>query len=76
MPTFDNAVLAELAAVVGAGHLLTDADSLARYGGDWTRVYTPAPAAVALPGSIEQVQELVRLAARRGIAVVPSGITT
>jgi len=73
LPTFDNAVLAELAAVVGAGHLLTDADSLARYGGDWTRVYTPAPAAVALPGSIEQVQELVRLAARRGIAVVPSG---
>jgi FAD/FMN-containing dehydrogenase len=69
----DNAVLTALENIVGAGRVLTDIDSLQRYGCDWTRVFTPNPAAVLLPDSIEQVQKIVRLAAREGLAIVPSG---
>ena len=29
--------------------VLTEADALQQYGGDWTRVYQPAPCAVVLP---------------------------
>jgi FAD/FMN-containing dehydrogenase len=53
--------------------VLTDPESLARYGCDWTRVYQPDPSAVVLPGSVEEVQEVVRLAAGEGLAIVPSG---
>jgi len=69
----DDTVLTSLEEIAGAGRVLTDEDSLRRYGRDWTRVYTPRPAAVVLPESIEQVQDIVRLAAREQLAIVPSG---
>lgn len=53
--------------------VLTDADSLLRYGRDWTRAQDPAPACVLLPSSIEEVQAIVRLANTHGVALVPSG---
>ena len=52
---------------------LTDADSCARYGVDWTRVWAPAPTAVLLPETVAEVQAIVRLANERCIALVPSG---
>jgi len=52
---------------------LTDADNLARYGVDWTKVWTPAPSAILLPETVEEVQAIVRLANQHGIALVPSG---
>ena len=73
MAQIDDTVLTSLEEIAGAGRVLTDEDSLRRYGRDWTRVYTPRPAAVVLPGSIEQVQDIVRLAAREQLAIVPSG---
>ena len=73
MAQFNPPILAALADIVGEGRVLVDADSLASYGCDWTRFYTPAPAAIVLPGSIEEVQAVVRLAAREEIAIVPSG---
>lgn len=73
MPAIDNAVLATLEKIVGAGRVLTDHDSLLRYGRDWTRVHNPNPAAVLLPDSIEQVQAIVQVAAQEGLAIVPSG---
>ena len=73
MAAIDNIVLTALENIVGPDRVLTDIDDLQRYGCDWTRVYTPNPAAVVLPDSIEQVQEIVRLAAREGLAIVPSG---
>ena len=73
MAAIDNAVLSSLEQIVGASRVLTDADSLQLYGRDWTRVHTPNPAAVVLPDSIEQVQQIVRLAAAEGLAIVPSG---
>ncbi|MGB1221766.1 MAG: FAD-binding oxidoreductase, partial [Alcanivoracaceae bacterium] len=59
--------------LLGDNRCLTDADSLARYGVDWTKVWAPAPRAVLLPETIEEVQEIVRLANEHGIALVPSG---
>jgi FAD/FMN-containing dehydrogenase len=73
VPAIDESVLTALEDIVGPGRVLTDADSLLQYGRDWTRVHTPSPAAVVLPGSIEQVQRIVRIAAGAGIAIVPSG---
>ncbi|MEZ5502106.1 MAG: FAD-binding oxidoreductase [Halioglobus sp.] len=73
MAAIDNAVLAALEHIVGHGRVLTDPDSLQRYGRDWTRVHTPSPVAVVLPDSIEQVQAIVRLAAAKDMAIVPSG---
>ncbi|MFZ5757441.1 MAG: FAD-binding oxidoreductase [Pseudomonadota bacterium] len=53
--------------------VLTDADSLQRYGRDWTRAQDPAPACVLLPASIDEVQAIVKLANEHRIALVPSG---
>ncbi len=73
MAAIAPAVLTELETIVGSDRVLTDADSLQHYGRDWTRFYPPAPCAVVLPGSIEEVQGVVRLAAREQLAIVPSG---
>jgi len=69
----EDSVLSELQGIVGTGRVLTDEESLRAYGRDWTRVYTPSPMAVVLPGTVDEVQALVRLAARRSLAIVPSG---
>lgn len=73
MSTISPEVLQALQACVGESRVLTDADSLERYGRDWTRVHTPAPSAVVLPGSAEEVQALVKVALARQLALVPSG---
>ena len=73
MAKIDNAVLTALEAIVGPGRVLTDSESLQHYGCDWTRAYQPDPAAVVLPDSIEQVQDIVRLAGSAQLAIVPSG---
>ena len=73
MAAIDDAVLIALENIVGPDRVLTDDDSRQRYGRDWTRVHTPNPSAVILPGSIDEVQGIVRLAARNRIAIVPSG---
>lgn len=51
----------------------TDPDDLATYGRDWTRVYDPAPCAVALPRSTAEVAEVLRFCDDHRIPVVPSG---
>ena len=53
--------------------LLTAPDDLAYYGQDWTRRWTPAPLAVALPVDIAEVQGIVRWANEQQVAIVPSG---
>ncbi|OUS03871.1 FAD-binding oxidoreductase, partial [Gammaproteobacteria bacterium 54_18_T64] len=69
----DKNILPQLHAIVGETRVLTDADSLQSYGLDRTTVWTAAPCAVVLPGSIEEVQALVRLANSADLAIVPSG---
>jgi FAD/FMN-containing dehydrogenase len=46
---------------------------LESHGQDWTRFRKPSPLAVAFPDSVEQVQQLVSVAAAGGLALVPSG---
>lgn len=53
--------------------LKTDPADLEHYGRDWTRRWTPAPLAIALPGSVEEVQAILRWASAQRVAVVPSG---
>ena len=65
-------LIAELTARFGAGHVLTG-DDMARYVGDWTGKYTATPLAVVRPGSTDEVAEVLRLAARHGVPVVPVG---
>jgi len=66
-------ILSQLCAVVGQSRVLTDTDSLQKYGVDRTSLWSPAPVAVALPGSVAEVQALVQLANQEQLAVVPSG---
>lgn len=64
----------ELTATLGEDHLIVEGDDLAFYGADRCRGDWPvAPTAIALPGSVEQVQAVVRTCARHGAAIVPSG---
>ena len=65
--------LAELAAECPELRLLTAPGDLEHYGRDWTRRWTPAPLAIALPASAEDVQAIVRWANRHRVAIVPSG---
>lgn len=52
---------------------LTDSDSAARYGCDWTRFWQAAPSAVLLPENADEVQQIVAIANREQVALVPSG---
>jgi FAD/FMN-containing dehydrogenase len=65
--------IAELKSLLADARVLADAGDLVHYGRDWTRQWTPAPLAVALPQDIGEVQALVRWAAAHGVAIVPSG---
>jgi FAD/FMN-containing dehydrogenase len=51
----------------------TDPADLEHYGRDWTRRWTPAPLAIALPSDVAQVQAVMRWAHAQKVAVVPSG---
>ncbi len=53
--------------------LLTEPQDLAHYGRDWTRRWMPAPCAIALPASVDEVVGIVRWARAQGVALVPSG---
>lgn len=65
--------IAQLAREVPGLRLLTAPSDLEFYGRDWTRRWTPAPLAVALPASVEEVQAIVRWANQERVAIVPSG---
>ena len=65
--------LLSLQATLPTLRLLTDAADLEHYGRDWTRRWTPAPMAIALPDSVEEVQAIVRWANTEKVAIVPSG---
>ncbi len=69
----DTSTLAGLQAIVGHDAVLTDPQDLQRCGVDRTSFWSPAPSVVVLPGSIPEVQQLVHLANRLGVALVPSG---
>lgn len=65
--------ISALVSMLSPGRVLSDASDLEHYGRDWTRWWSPAPLAVALPETVAEVQMLVRWAGDRKVAIVPSG---
>ena len=63
----------QLAGIVGVDAVKTGSADLNHFGKDWTKVYVPDPAAIVFPSNIEQVQDIVKLAYKREVALVPSG---
>ncbi|MFN3993446.1 MAG: FAD-binding oxidoreductase [Tabrizicola flagellatus] len=61
---------ADLAAAIGAAHVLTGPD-MARYARDWMGRYEGQPVAVIRPGSTAEVAACVKIAAQHGVPVVP-----
>jgi FAD/FMN-containing dehydrogenase len=53
--------------------LTRDPSDLEEYGRDWTRVVAPAPSAVALPRTTEEVARFVKICAAHSVSLVPSG---
>ena len=77
-----STLIPALTAIVGAGHVLASLDERDEYAYDAfsppraTRVLkglTPLPDAVARPGTVGEVQEIVRLANRTATPIVPYG---
>ena len=68
-----DSVLARLQQRLPDLMLKRDTADLEFYGRDWTRRWTPAPLAIALPSSIAEVREIVRWAVTEGVGIVPSG---
>ena len=66
-------ILEALKAIVGDDKVRVDAESLQTFGRDWTKVYAPAPAAIVLAKTAEQVQAIVKLANEHQLALGPSG---
>jgi len=60
-------------AQLDAGRVATDADSLERFGRDWSRQFAPAPLAIVFPRSTAEVQKIVRWARSARVGLVPSG---
>ena len=73
MSVMQQSLVTSLADIVGPDRVKIDAESLQFFGKDWTKVYEPAPSAIVFPGTIDEVQALVRLANEQQIALVPSG---
>lgn len=73
MITLPTDFTANIKTLLGEQRFLTDTDSLQHYGRDWTRFAAPAPQAITLPQTVEEVQAIVKAARRSGVALVPSG---
>jgi FAD/FMN-containing dehydrogenase len=65
--------LDRLAALLPPGRVLTDAESLAAFGRDWSEIHLPPPAAVVLPRAVAEVAAVVRFANEHRVPLVPSG---
>ncbi len=66
----------QLAAVVGAGHVLVDEDVKAPYQTDWTRRFTGTARCVVRPASTAEVAAVVRACAAAGAPMVVQGGNT
>ncbi|MBX7114024.1 MAG: FAD-binding oxidoreductase [Myxococcaceae bacterium] len=68
-----SAFRSALEAQLPADTCSTDADDLATYGRDWTRVFAPAPKLLVRPRTTAEVSTVMQLATAHKVAVVPSG---
>jgi FAD/FMN-containing dehydrogenase len=71
-----DALLAELTAIAGPEHVLTDPDVTAGYATDWTRRFRGVARCVIRPGDVDEVARVLIACARHGAPVVPQGGNT
>jgi FAD/FMN-containing dehydrogenase len=71
-----DGALGAFRAVLGTEHVLTEPDMVAGYVRDWTGRWTGHTSAVVRPGSVEEVQEVVRICHERSLPLVPQGGNT
>lgn len=76
MSNLPDPLVAELVAIVGGTHVLTDDASTARYVGDWRRNFPGAARAVVRPASTAEVSRVVATCAAQGVPLVPQGGNT
>jgi FAD/FMN-containing dehydrogenase len=69
-------LIAGLQAIVGARHCLTEAADLAPFVTDWRGIHHGRARAIVLPGTVAEVQAIVRLARQHHAPVVPQGGNT
>jgi glycolate oxidase len=72
----EKGVAARMAAAVGAGNVLTEPGDLHVYAADGLTHGRRTPDLVVLPGSTEEVVEVVRIAREAGCPIVPRGSGT
>ena len=65
-----------MAAVVGAAHCVSEPEQLRTYECDGLTSFRERPGLVVLPGSTEEVAEVVKLARAEGLPIVPRGAGT
>ena len=68
-----DAFRATLAHDFPADFVTEDDAERAEYGRDWTKVYAPAPSAIAFPRTTDEVARLMALCSAHRVPVVPSG---
>jgi glycolate oxidase len=69
-------VIAEMAAVVGAAHCISEAEQLRTYECDGLTSFRERPGLVVLPRSTEEVAAVVKIARAAGLPIVPRGAGT
>ena len=74
--TVSNDVVARMAAVVGARHCISDPSDMRTYECDGLTGFRVAPGIVVLPGSTEEVAQVVRIARDLNLPIVPRGAGT
>ncbi|XDF37523.1 FAD-binding oxidoreductase [Paracidovorax avenae] len=72
----DPSLPATLAAIVGAAHMLTAPEDMARYEAEWRGVYPGAARAVVRPATTGEVSRVVAACAAAGACIVPQGGNT
>ncbi|WP_119304384.1 FAD-binding oxidoreductase [Dongia deserti] len=71
-----DSLIAGLQAIVGARHCLIEPDTQAPFVADWRGIYHGRARAVVLPGTVAEVQAIVRLARQHHAPIVPQGGNT
>ena len=66
----------QFAAIIGRSRVLTSAEDIEPYQQDWRGRYRGAAVAVLMPGSTQEVSELIKACSAQDIAIVPQGGNT
>ena len=76
MPTGSPQLISRLSEIAGSDHVLTHPHALATYSSDGLLHYREVPVAAVLPGTAEQVQQVVRACYEAGVPWVARGSGT